>query len=240
MTTVKAPEKAVRRDFGTAEALAAALAADVAAALRGGIAGRGKACLLVSGGSTPKRFFRALAAKELDWSKVAVSLVDERWVPPDSERSNARLVAEHLRVGPAAAARFLPLYVPGKSARQGAAELSALAARALPRPFDAVILGMGDDGHTASFFPNGDSLAAAFDPKAAPSLIAIEAPGAGEPRITFTLGELLNTGLLALHIEGAGKAATLARALAPGPVEDMPVRAVLRQRVTPLVIYWCP
>ncbi|MEX1179800.1 MAG: 6-phosphogluconolactonase [Cucumibacter sp.] len=239
MTTVRASEKAARRDFASPDELAASLADQVAAALRGGIAARGQASLLVSGGSTPKRFFRALAAKKLDWSKVAVSLVDERWVPPDSERSNARLVVEHLLVGSAGAARFLRLYVQGKSVRQGAAELSALAARTLARPFDAVILGMGNDGHTASFFPNADNLATALAPDA-PPLVAIEVPGAGEPRITFALSELLNAGLLALHIEGAAKAATLARALAPGPVEDMPVRAVLRQRITPLTIYWCP
>jgi 6-phosphogluconolactonase len=235
-TTIAEPE---HRDFPDAVSLAEALAKEVAARLREGIASRGRASLLVSGGSTPRRFFGALRQKQLDWKKVTIAPVDERWVPPESDRSNSRLIMENLLTGRAAAARFLAPFLRGKTATDGAENFAGRTS-ALPRPFDAVILGMGNDGHTASFFPGGDNLDLALDLEAAPRVIAIEAPGAEEPRVTFTLRELLDTALLALHIEGEAKAAALARAQAAGPVEDMPIRAVLRQRQTPLTIYWCP
>jgi 6-phosphogluconolactonase len=239
MTTTTTIAEPKQRDFANASALADALVAEVAARLRAGIAGRGRASLLVSGGTTPKRFFRALSTADLDWKKVTIAPVDERWVPPDSDRSNSRLIMENLLTNDAASARFLAPYLHGKTAGEGAAGFAARSS-VLARPFDVVILGMGNDGHTASFFPGGNNLRRALDLKSAPSAVAIDAPGAEEPRVTFTLRELLDTGFLALHIEGEAKAATLARALQPGPVEDMPIRAVLRQARTPLTIYWCP
>lgn len=239
MATPHLSDAPARRDFDSPDALAEALASDIARSVAASIAQRGEASLLVSGGSTPKRLFRELARRPLDWASVRVSLVDERCVGAASERSNARLVAENLLTGPAAAAEFVPLFLDGLSAADAVARASARVAR-LSRPFDAVVLGMGNDGHTASFFPGADALDAALDPANPEPLVAIEAPGAGEPRITFTLPTLLDTRLLALHIEGAEKAATLTRALAPGPVVEMPVRAVLRQHATPLTIYWCP
>ena len=107
----------------------------------------------------------------------------------------------------------------------------------LPEPFAAVVLGMGSDGHTASFFPGGDTLAEALSDDG--PAIAIRAPGAGEPRITFTLPRLLRTDGLYLHIEGEEKADVLDTALGDGPIEDMPIRAVLRSGHA-VTVYWCP
>lgn len=225
-----------RRDFRDKQQLAEALADAAAANLRAGASSRGAASLAVSGGSTPARFFKALSARtDVPWDKVIVTLVDERWVDETSDRSNGRLVKANLLEGPAAAATFVPLY-------QGGGEPDAAAAssaqRSVPQPFDAVILGMGNDGHTASFFPGGDNLAGALTAEG--PVVAIRAPGAGEPRVTLTLKRLLATRALYLHIEGEEKVATLKQAEAEGPVEDMPVRAILRQTQTPLTIYWCP
>jgi 6-phosphogluconolactonase len=225
-----------RRDFADRAALAEALAAAVAEGLKAGAEARGAASLAVSGGSTPAAFFAALAAHDdVPWDKVTVTLVDERWVDTGSERSNARLVEAKLLQGRAAAARFVPLYQGGTQPDAGAA---SAAQRAVPYPLDVAVLGMGTDGHTASFFPGGDTLAAALTAEG--PVIALRAPGAGEPRVTLTLPVLLAARALYLHIEGEEKAATLLRALADGPVEDMPVRAVLRAAATPLTIYWCP
>ncbi len=213
------------RIFEARETLAETLARDVADELTRAIEAKGKATLAVSGGSTPKLFFEKLSEIDIPWSRVSVTLVDERQVPETSERSNARLVRQHLLQNRAAAAKFIPLV-----GNPDAAKVPA---------FDVAILGMGSDGHTASFFPGGDRLAEALDADSGKRLIEINAPGAGEPRLTFTLPMLEQAGRLALHIEGAEKQQVLKQALAAGPEEDMPVRAVLRG-AAPVTLYWCP
>lgn len=225
-----------RRDFADKQQLAEALADAVAGNLKAGVAARGVASLAVSGGSTPARFFKALSARtDVLWNKVTVTLVDERWVDESSDRSNGRLVKANLLQGLAGAAAFVPLYQGGP---EPDARSASEAQSTVPTPFDAVILGMGNDGHTASFFPGGDTLAEAL--AAEGPVVAIRAPGAGEPRVTLTLKRLLATRALYVHIEGGEKVETLRQAEAEGPVEDMPVRAILRQTQTPLSIYWCP
>ena len=226
----------VRRTFNDKQQLADALAEAVAANLKAGIAAIGRASLAVSGGSTPVNFFRALSRRDdVDWDKVTVTLVDERWVDETSDRSNARLVKQNLLQGRAAAATFVPLYQGGDM--PDAVKANAAQAN-VPRPLDVAVLGMGNDGHTASFFPGGDTLSEALTAEG--PVIAIRAPGAGEPRVTLTLKQLLAAKALYLHIEGEGKLETLRKAEAEGPIEDMPVRAILRETSTPLTIYWCP
>jgi len=215
---------ATERLFADRERLAWHLASDVCSALRRLIAEKGEATLAVSGGSTPTLFFEKLSAMGIPWGQVTVTLVDERQVPEDSARSNARLVKAHLLKDQAATARFVPLYD-----NPDAGRIAQL---------DVVVLGMGNDGHTASFFPGGDTLARALDPAGTEKIVAISAPGAGEPRLTFTLPMLLKASHILLHIEGPEKRATLDRALSEGPVEDMPVRAVLRG-AAPVTLYWC-
>lgn len=216
-----------------ADALSAAIVKDLAA----GIARRGSASLAVSGGSTPAMLFEKLSANsELDWSRVVITLVDERWVDETSDRSNAGLVKRTLLQGEASSAGFAPLYGGGESPDSDAIMQVNGALASIPQPFDAVILGMGSDGHTASFFPGGDTLDQALtDPG---PVIALEAPGAGEPRVTWTLPRLMDTGALYLHIEGAAKSDTLDKALGDGPVAEMPVRAVLRQEKVAVHVYW--
>lgn len=228
-----------RRSYATKDELATALADAVADNIRAGLAARGKAVIAVSGGSTPGKFFGKLGKKkDIDWENVFVTLVDERWVDETSDRSNAQLVNEKMLQGPAAVAKFIPLYSGGGSPTKAALAKTAKAVAKLPMPFDAVVLGMGSDGHTASFFPGGDNLPEALTGEG--PVAAMQAPGAGEPRVTMTLLHLLQTAGLYLHIEGEEKAKVLEEALADGPVEQMPVRAVLRQDTTPLTIYWSP
>lgn len=223
--------------FADGETLAEALATRVAADLRAAIEARGGAVLALSGGTTPRRFLQQLSQQPLDWDKVTVTLVDERWVPPTHDRSNARLLREHLLQGPAAAAHFLPLYRDTETPEDALAELERRF-DALPPAFDAIVLGMGTDGHTASFFPGGDHLAGALDPATSARLLPMRAPGAGEARITLTLPVLLAARQLYLHIEGAEKRAVLDRALAgAGSDAELPIRAVLAQASTPLAVY---
>jgi 6-phosphogluconolactonase len=215
-----------RKLFASRQELATALASDVAASLSNAITDRGEAQLAVSGGTTPKLFFHELAHIKIDWSRVTITLVDERCVPVTDDRSNAKLVREHLLRLKAASAKFVQLY-------GGHGHPEQLG------PFDVVVLGMGLDGHTASFFPGGDNLAEALDVLTKKKIVTMKAPGAPETRLTFTFPVLLDSNFVELHIEGEDKKKALAEAEKPGPIKDMPIRAFLRAR-EPIVLYWCP
>jgi len=226
--------------FTNCSAQAVALAERVAAQLREAVAARGRAVIAVSGGSTPKEFFARLSREALDWAQVTVTLVDERWVPDSDARSNARLVATTLLQNAAGAARFVPLYTGASTPEAGLAEAEARISE-LPAPFDVVVLGMGEDGHTASFFPGGDRLAEALDPQGTAKVLPMRAPGAGEPRITLTLPVLLDTRALYLLVTGEKKRDLLADVrLGLADAKNYPVRAVVQQDRVPLAVYWCP
>lgn len=226
-------------EFPDAETLAAELAMDVAAQLTAAIAVRGSASIAVSGGSTPKRFFEALSEQDINWSKVTITLVDERFVPADDERSNHRLVATHLLKDKAEVATFVPLYQPSTSV-EDAAKIATEKTAGFGKPFDVVILGMGGDGHTASFFPKGNNLAKAIDPEGPRGVLTMRAEGAGEERLTFSFTSLADARLLVLHIEGDAKMIVLEAAENGDDEMEMPIRAVLNRAPSPLQIYWAP
>ncbi len=231
---------AERHDFADRSELAKALAAAVADKIAAAIESTGAAVIAVSGGTTPAKFFTALGKhKELDWDKVWVTLVDERWVDRNLVSLQCAAGQREDAAGPGGDRAFrAALYRRRRAGRSGDRPRRQAAGPTcrirLPRSCWAWAM----TGHTASFFPGGDTLSAALT--GAGPVLAIHAPGAGEARVTQTLNRLLDTSGLYLHIEGEEKADTLAKALGEGPVEDMPVRAVLRQGVTPLEIYWAP
>ncbi len=228
----------IRKNFSQRPALADALAEAVAIQLQAAIDTRGAASLAVSGGSTPDLFFAALSIRPLAWEKVTITPVDERWVAHTSKRSNARLIRNTLLQNHAARATFVPLYTGAPSPEAGLAEAAARLER-IPAPFGAVVLGMGEDGHTASFFPQGDNLTQALDLQNPAPLVAMRARGAGEPRLTLTLSRLLHCRYLALHIEGKTKSNVLARAQRQGEAMAHPVCGVLCQTRVPVHVFWC-
>ncbi|MBT9371897.1 6-phosphogluconolactonase [Rhizobium sp. CSW-27] len=225
--------------FANATELAELLASDVATHLEKAIAERGSASIAVSGGSTPKRFFEALSTRDIAWDKVTITLVDERFVPADNPRSNHLLVETHLLQNNAASAIFVPLYHDVASALQAAA-IATEKTEDIGNPFDVAILGMGTDGHTASFFPGGNHLARAIDPDAPRGVMTMMADGAGEERLTFTYPSLADARFLVLHIEGEAKMAVLEKAMAGTDEMEMPVRALLNRAPSPVEIYWAP
>jgi len=211
---------------GSAE-LADAAADAIEAALQGALDARGRACLVATGGRMPAPVYDRLSRAELDWARVAVTLSDERQVDADSPNANARLLRERLFVGPAAKARFLPL-----------TDYAEPALRKL-LPFDAVMLGMGEDGHIASLIPGSPVLAEGMDPDG--SRLTAESPmGFGSPpvaRITLTLAALLQSRSIFLLIAGEAKRQVIAEAQAGA---DYPVRAILNQDRAPVRILWTP
>jgi len=218
---------------------AASLATAVAAQLRSAIAMRGAASLVVSGGRTPAAMFARLAREQLDWSRVQITLADERWVGFDHPASNERLVHVDLLRDAAAAARLIGMKNEAETPHAGAAHAWQMIG-AMPRPFDVVLLGMGDDGHTASLFPGSAELAAGLDATAAPGCLGVRPVGAPFARLTLNLTALLDARQICIQIVGAQKWQVYEQACASGEVSAMPVRAILRQSSVPVDVYWCP
>lgn len=226
-------------EFASSGQLIEALAARISGLLGDGIAAKGAACLLVSGGSTPVPLFARLAEMELAWDKVMVALVDERWVDTGSPDSNENLVRRHLLQKKAATARFVGMKNAEPTAAAGE-EICEQRLRQLPWPADCLILGMGNDGHTASLFPGAARLAGAVDLSSGRTCMAIHPPIAPHERMTLTLPAILNSHQLILHLQGEEKKQVLARVQGDGDAAEMPIRYILRQRTTPLAVYWSP
>lgn len=218
--------------YANQTALAEAAAHAIGRALAQGIATRGRAALVATGGRSPGPVFDVLTAAPVDWTRVVVTLSDERCAPADDAASNQRLVRERLLVGEARKAHLIPLWP-----KPDPAALTALL------PFDAVMLGMGEDGHVASLLPGDPALAAHLDPQGAALVVDVPA-GLGRPpmpRVSLTLKALLASRAIFLLIAGQAKREVFERALMPGPGgEDLPVRALLTQDQVPLRVLWTP
>lgn len=213
-----------QHDFATAQDSADALAEDVATVLHAAIQERGTAKLAISGGKSPIPFFHALREKDVEWSRVIITLVDDRQVPEDSPLSNAALVRREMLADRAASAQFVPLTGPHTEQH-------------IHPPFDSVVLGMGTDGHTASLFPGqamdgvkGEQILAIT-----PDPLPVEAPVA---RWSWSFSALSSAHHLALLISGAEKRAVLERALTQSNPQALPISAFLHTPSLPITIYW--
>ena len=181
------------------------------------------ASFAVPGGNTPRPMFESLCAADLDWTRVHVMLTDERWVPETDPRSNTRLLKETLFIERAADAVFVPFFLPGETPESAAPKLSEAMQSELP--LSVLVLGMGDDMHTASLFPGAEGLQTAMASDA-PAVLPIVQPQTGEARVTLT-GQVLASAM-ATHvlITGAEKREALERARQLDPMEA-PIRQVL-------------
>jgi len=210
----------------------------IAAELRRDLSRRPRVRLLLSGGTTPAPVYRALARAPLDWSRVDVALVDERWLQPEDPDSNAWLVRQHLLRDNAAAARFEALTRPGRSIQESAAFANAHALQ----PATAAVLGMGEDGHTASLFPDMPDLQRSLASRQAYVVVdASGCPGARQwsKRISLTPSGLAQAQSRFLLIQGKAKREAFQQALASGDVQRWPVLIGL-EGATPLEVHWYP
>ncbi|WP_217477206.1 6-phosphogluconolactonase [Stutzerimonas stutzeri] len=229
------PSELATRSLADPDQLARTLADRVAEALGHAVDSKGRASLVVSGGRSPIAFFEALSTRELDWSRVQVSLADERWVAVEDADSNEGLVRRHLLQNAAGQAELLGLYQPADTLER-AAERASQRLESLSRPIDVLVLGMGNDGHTASLFPNSPLLARGLDSNEPAACLPMLAPSSPTQRISMTYPLLASARVQCLAIQGQAKLDTLRQAMQLEALQ-MPIRAFLH---SPLEIYWCP
>lgn len=229
------PVNVVAHSLANPQLLAQTLAEDVAKALEFALQTQGEASLVVSGGRSPIAFFEALSQLPLNWSKVQVSLADERWVAPGQPDSNEGLLRRHLLQNEAASAQLVGLYQAAQTLEE-AARLAGAGLANLKQPIDVLVLGMGDDGHTASLFPDSPLLVDALREDCRAPCLPMQAPAEPTQRITMTYPLLASARLRCLAIQGPAKLDTLRRAIKADPLQ-MPIHAFLQ---TSLEIYWCP
>ena len=224
-----------------AAALAEAVAKVLAEAIRSGVAQRGEAVLALAGGRTPFPVYRRLAEYALDWPRVTLLATDERWVDHDHPACNMR----EIRAAFAAATgvRVLSLTPveqgPDASARHAEAALASVSG-----PFDAVLLGMGGDGHFASLFPGSAELRAGLDPANPAAALVVHPeplpPEAPYARISLTASRLLRTHRLLLAATGAAKRAVLGQAKLRSEPDALPISTLLHDDSAQLEIHWSP
>jgi len=206
--------------YGSRDAASAAAAALMTGALSGRLSRDGQATLVVSGGSSPTASLSRLSATPLDWGRVLVTLTDERCVPVTDEASNERMVRERLLRDKAADAHFVRLD------EQGLASL--------PKPFACSLIGVGEDGHFASLFPDLAELDAALDLDNPNGCVPVHTAASPHPRVSMTLAQLVQSDLLLLLAFGERKLAVLE------DPDGLPVAALLNQTRAPLQVIWAP
>lgn len=223
--------------FADQESLINALSESIASKLRDAIQKNGKASLLVSGGNTPKPLFLKLSETELAWDKVNIGLCDERWVPASHEDSNENLVKKHLIQGKAKKAGFVGMYHDGMS-NEEAQEKCSQTVREKLYPFDVVILGMGNDAHTASLFPDNEKLQKAFDLDNKELCIAVVPKDAPHDRMSLTRAAILSADNIYLHFEGKDKLLIYEKAIEGEDMNKMPIRSILNQNLKDVEVYF--
>ncbi len=225
--------------FPDGAAWAEACAARLTDALAAALADKGKAVFAGSGGSTPAPIYRRLAQADLDWARIAVTLIDERYVPETSPESNAALLKRTLLTGPAAAARFVPLFHPAVTVDRAAA-LAAHALAAEGGELDAVLLGMGEDGHICSMFPGSPTLRTLLSPALRPTVLGVphgrDGAAPSLERLTINLPYLMTARRVVLALTGVAKRAVFEREAAGDPAVQ-PIAALIAAGV-PLDVLW--
>ena len=221
--------------FETREEASKAAAKRIAGLLSKRLENNDEASLVVSGGTSPAGCLAALAGVGLDWNRVQVLLSDERWVPPDHDDSNERLVRETLLVGEASAASLLSVYSQDVSPEERCDELQD----PLPAlPFACSLIGIGTDGHFASLFPDADNLDFASDVECGRLYVPIDTAASPHRRISMTLAGISRSDEVALLFFGEEKLEVYNEAKASS--NGHPLARLLRQKRAPVRLFWAP
>ena len=200
---------------------------------------QGSATMIATGGNTPKPLYARLQRMDLDWSKVVITLSDERWVPPTDPRSNQKMIQQSLLIGLAGRAAFVPLLTsheePVSAERVVAQRLNTLS-----KPYSLTLLGMGSDGHFASLFPDCPEIRAGL--MRTEPCIGVYPKKTDTPRMSLTLHEILNSQRIVLLFTGQDKWDVYQEALSDleSPSLTLPIRALLSQQRVPIHVFWSP
>jgi len=197
---------------------------------------KGRASMAVSGGSTPIRLFKEFSLLNIDWTKIDLTLADDRWVEAKNADSNELLVRTHLIKNNAAQVHFIPLKNDAKTAKEGQI-YSEKMLRKITLPFDVVVLGMGSDGHTASLFPCSDELPEAINLNNSNYLISTSPKTAPYERISLTARVIFDSKNVFLHLNGSSKLHVLESAMEYKDPNKMPIYMFLKNGLS---IYWSP
>jgi len=223
--------------FETREEASVAAASAIEAALASRLQQQSEASLVVSGGTSPVLCLTELAAMPVEWQRVHVLLSDERWVPSDSDDSNEKLIRESLLQGDAAEASFLPFYDGSVTVEQRCDAIEETI-RTLPFPFACSLIGMGEDGHFASLFPDAENLNQGLDTDGRQLCLPVNTVASPHPRISLTLAALSRSDTVILLFFGAAKRDVYERAKADS--NGYPVSRLLMQKRAPVHVYWAP
>ena len=225
--------------FSTVETWAESIAGRIEETLGAAVIADGRAVFAGSGGSTPSPIYRRLSQAEIGWDKVAVTLVDERYVPETSPESNATLIKHTLLQGPAAKARFIPLYTSEVTVDRAAAVAAHALAEAGGR-FDVVLLGMGEDGHICSMFPESPTLKTLLTPTLKPTVLGVPHGRDGMAptleRLSINLAYLMSAGRVILGLKGPAKRRVFEEQ-AQGDPKIQPIAALIAAGVPLEVLY---
>ncbi len=222
--------------FGSQKELIDNLSKSIIKNLQEGIDKNGKASLVVSGGNTPKPLFEKLSIEKLPWEKVKIGLCDERWVPPRHKDSNEKMVKEYLLQNFAKKAEFIGMYQ--DTTILEAEDLCSKKLKQKLYPFDVLILGMGNDAHTASMFPNNEKLKLAFEQNLDKLCISIKSETAPHVRMSLTRKAILSAKNIYLHFEGIEKIALFEKAIKGNDIFEMPIRSILNQNDKKIKVYY--
>ena len=218
------------------ESLAVDLSQSIGEILTEAIKKRGRASIAVSGGSTPIPLFKEFSLLNINWKKVDLTLVDDRWVDPKNADSNELLVRTHLIKNKASKVNFIPLKNDSNTAKDGQKN-SEETLKNITLPFDVIVLGMGSDGHTASLFPCSDELPEGMNLNNLNCLISTSPKTAPYERLSLTAKVIIDAKNVFLHLNGSSKLHTLESAMEYKDSSKMPIYTFLENGLS---IFWSP
>jgi 6-phosphogluconolactonase len=222
-------------EYGSREEASGAVAETISSRVSARLATKEDAAIVVSGGSTPRRAFELLGCKDFDWSRLHIVPSDERWVEPSAEDSNERMIRESLLADRGVDAQLLTMFAANSAIDDRCRELSEQL-RTLPLPFSVSLLGMGEDGHFASLFPDAANLDKGLQQESSDWCMPVSTAASPHPRISLTLSALLNSEEILLLIFGDKKRHVLEQASKDSG--NYPVAQLLKQNTTPVRTFW--